>query len=71
LLDVAHQAQSTSFDYGCVCVNEAVASIGSAKGAVEGSAEIKIKAIPKTVTVMAVFKILLYLSNGRSSPGPG
>jgi hypothetical protein len=71
LFDVAHQAQSTAFNYGCVCVcvDEAVKSIGSDKGAVEGSAEIRIKAIPKTVTVMAVFKILSICANGRGSRG--
>ncbi|MET3373325.1 hypothetical protein ABIC89_002387 [Variovorax boronicumulans] len=69
LFGVTHHAQSTSEDYGGGCVNEAVESIGAAEGAVGESAAIKINVIPQTVTAMAVFKIILYLSNGLGSRG--
>lgn len=55
----------TGSDYGKG--NEATESIDAAEGGLGGSKAIKIKAIPKTMTVMVVFKILLYLSNGRGS----
>ena len=41
--------------YGCFCSGKAAESMGAAAGAVGGSDAIKIKAIPKAVTVIAVF----------------
>lgn len=55
----------TGSDYGRG--NEATESTDAAEGGLGGGKAIKIKAIPKTMTVMVVFKILLYLSNGRGS----